>query len=126
MKMPVLPFERQEPRMGLMRLSGMMHLEGDSLILEYQKTDNLVRLLKLERRELVIPLADLIFADAHSNIFKSYFHLRVSRFGLLSDVFDNGTGEVKLKIRRADRDLAFDIADEIRHRQNNASQHRLA
>lgn len=126
MKTLILPFELKEPHVGLMRLSGLLRLQGDALVLEYQKTDNVLRVIKMEPQVVTIPLSDILFADAHSNIFKSYFHLRVSRFGLLNDLFDGGSGEVKLKIKRSNRDIAFDIADELRYRMNQQANNRLA
>jgi len=116
----LLPFEMQDPNTGFTRVSGIVGLRDNRLIIEFQKTDNLFRAFKWPLVEREIPLSEVILVDASSNVFRSFLLLRVARLTLADGLYAKGN-EIKLRIKRSDRPLAFDLVDAIRSAQ---AQHR--
>lgn len=67
--METIPFTLDEGYGGLAKTDGMMRLESDALVLEFQTKDSIVGLLKSEVKEVRIP-----FSEIESAHFKKGFH----------------------------------------------------
>lgn len=91
---------------GFARATGLLILESDSLILEFQVKDEILGVVKGKPKSFKIPLVALDSVAYSQNIFSAKVELRVKRLRDLEGIPNAEKGEIKLKIARRDRQRA--------------------
>jgi len=96
---------------GFVVMSGLLRLENDKLVLEFQTKDNLVGgFFKSEPKEVHIPLRRLAEATFKKNWFAASLRLRAYSLMDLKGVPNAEDGAVKFKIKRNNRNDAANFA----------------
>lgn len=84
-------------------------------MLEFQVKDTLVGMMKSKLKQVVLPYPEILSVEVKSNIFRTIMIISVNRLSLLAELPNADRGEVKLKLRRKDKDLAFQIESRIQY-----------
>ena len=109
-----LPFTIDNVYGGFAKVNGILSIRKDILILEFQVKENVFGgLVKSRPKELNIPFGDLESVEFKKNWFVANFYVRVYRLQDVSDIPGNEDGEIKLKIKRKDREKAATMASHI-------------
>ena len=95
-----LHFSTDEAYSGLAALTGIMQVNKDSLVLEYQVKDNILGMLKSDTKRLLIPYNNLTEVRYKRNWFISRFHLYVNSMQILGKFPIGKDGRITLKINR--------------------------
>jgi len=86
--------------MGMTETSGMIRLEDDKLILEYQTIDALLGLIKSEVKTLEIPLANLSSGRIEQKLWSADLILQGKTMRVLSSVPGASRGQLRVKLNR--------------------------
>lgn len=109
-----LPFTIDDVYAGFAQVSGILTVEEDALFLEFQTKDNILGgLIKSATRELMIPLEELDSVEAKSKWTGTRFFIRTRRLASLDGLPNVENGEVKLKIKRKNKETALTMASRI-------------
>jgi len=98
---------------GFAEAHGLMHLEGNSLILEFQLQDSLLNVLRSDVREVRIPLEAIESITFKRGWLGAKFTIKTYKVRTLKDVPSSNKGEVTLQIKRQDRGKATRLAADL-------------
>jgi hypothetical protein len=99
---------------GFAEVHGLMHLESNSLILEFQIQDSILNVLRSEVREVHIPLEAIESISYKQGWLRSKFIIKTYKVRTLKDVPSSDKGEVILRIKRQDRKKAARLASDLK------------
>ncbi len=99
---------------GLQKASGLLKLEEEQLILEFQVKDALLEILKSEVKEIAIPLRDLQSVEYKKGWFSSKVILEAGSLRVFEDIPGADHGECELKIKRKEREDAEKLISKVR------------
>lgn len=109
-----LPFFIDNLYGGFAKVNGILTANRQSLLLEFQVTDNVLGgLLKGQPKEIRLPLEAVASVEYKQNWFQARFYLRVYRLQDLANVPNAEGGEAKLSIKRKDRKLARSLVSSL-------------
>lgn len=109
-----LPFSIDDVYGGFAKVTGLLTVEEDALFLEFQTKDNILGgLIKSAPRELMVPMKELDSVECVSKWTGTRFFVRVRRLSLLDGMPNVENGEVKLKIKRKNKQTALNMASKI-------------
>lgn len=108
-----LPFSIENVYAGFAKVSGILSVVRDHLILEFQVSDIIGGIVKGRPKEIRIPLRSIEHVIFKKNWFVANFYIRVYRMKDLEDIPNNQAGEVKLSIIRKNRERAIQLASSI-------------
>ena len=114
--MEAVPFSNNSVYEGLGKVNGLIRLEDDVLVLEYQTKDGVFGVLKSRVRETRLGLKDVASIEFDRGRVTSNLRLRVLSIALLSDLPCCESGEARLKIARRDRDAAGGLVSRVQLR----------
>jgi hypothetical protein len=120
-----IPFSTDEAYAGLAAVEGIMLVEDDQVILEYQMKDNILGMLKSETRELVIPFEELAEVHYKRNWFVSRFRMQVNSMRILGEFPAGKGGQISLKVPRKQKENAKEIESYINLRLSEIRLDRL-
>lgn len=109
-----LPFTIENVYGGFVKVNGILRVEQDILILEFQMKDNLLGgVLKGKPKVVTIPLTNVESVEFKKNWFFANMYINVYRLEDISELPNNDNGAVKLKIRRKARERAKQIESRL-------------
>jgi len=117
-----LPFVITELYSGLATVQGLVSLEQDDLILEFQIKDGLVGVLKSQVREVRVPLRELEAITLEKKWLSLGLVLKAYRIRTLLDIPSSEAGRVVLKLTKRDEAVAIQL---VNHVQVKLSEHRF-
>jgi hypothetical protein len=112
MMMPMerdLPFKTDEAYHGFAEIQGLLHVERDHLLLEFEMKDSILGVIKSGAKELEISYFDLNKVEYKRSLFKSRLILSVNNMRVLSAFPGAKDGVIALKIKRRYKGEAEDI-----------------
>ena len=104
-----IPFTTDKAYGGFADIDGMLQVERDRLVLEYQVKDGILGVLKSSPQDLVIPYDELSTVEFKSGWFSASLRLKIRNLHKLSQFPAGKDGMITLKIKRRDRELADDM-----------------
>ncbi len=107
-------FEIPNVNHGFQVASGLLKLEGEHLILEFQVKDAFFEVIKSDVEEVAIPLRDLQSVEYKKGWFSAKIILEASSLRALDGLPGADQGECKLKIKRKERKEAEKLVSKIR------------
>lgn len=109
-----VPFSIEDLYGGFAKASGLLRLDGPHVMMEFQVEENLLGgLFKGKPQVYRIPVSALDSVEFKKSWFVTRLILRVVRLHDLEGVPGAKEGEVKLKIRKQDRERAAEIVSQI-------------
>jgi len=107
-----LPFEIKDVDYGLRKVEGLVNLQGNELVFEFQTKDALVGLVKSEVEEQHIDIGELEGAELKGWL-RYKLILRGSSLRVFEDLPGTEQGKCKLHIKRSDRETARNLVSRI-------------
>ncbi|MEM7374913.1 MAG: hypothetical protein AAF587_40345 [Bacteroidota bacterium] len=108
-----LHFKTEDAYNGLAAVQGILRLEKQTIILEYQVKDNIIGMIKSKPKDLRIPYEELEEVSYKVNWFVSNFRLHVSSMRILGEFPAGKDGVIKLRINRKQKESAKQLASHI-------------
>lgn len=108
-----LPFTIENLNGGFMKVEGILRVEGDHLVFEFQKKDAVVEAYQSELRTAKVPLSELDMIEFKKGWFsgKLILHGKIAKsFG---DLPGKDLNERVLKIKRKNRERAASISSNL-------------
>ena len=99
--------------MGLSETRGMLHLEDDHLMVEYQMADSILGVFKTRVREMEIRLEDITRVRLERKIWTSEFVLQGRSLKVVGHLPGHTAGSLKLRINRQSQNAAQQLVDRI-------------
>jgi len=110
---PSVPVTLDSSWGGLASNSGLLRLEGDTLVLEFETKDDVLKVLKSGVKRFAVPLTEVEACRWHRGWFGGKIELSVRRMNVLDGIAGAGQGRVTLGVSRNDRDRAFGLVTNV-------------
>ena len=110
---PSVPVTLDSSWVGLASNSGLLCLEGDTLVLEFETKDGVLEVLKSGVKRFAVPLTEVEACRWHRGWFGGRIELSVRRMNVLDGIAGAGQGRVTLGVSRRDRDRAFGLVTNV-------------
>ncbi|RME98848.1 MAG: hypothetical protein D6772_08475 [Bacteroidetes bacterium] len=104
-----LPFQTKDAYRGFAEVHGILHVDRDELVLEFQVQDSFIGALKSATKHLPISYLDLVKLSYVRTWFKSYLELKLRSVSVMSKFPGAKDGLITLKIKRRYKVEAEDI-----------------
>jgi hypothetical protein len=104
-----LPFQTTDAYHGLAEVQGILHVDRDELVLEFEVKDSFIGALKSGTRRLAISYLDLSKVTYRRSWFKSRLELKLRSVEIMSKFPGARDGQITLKIKRRYKTEAEDI-----------------
>jgi hypothetical protein len=98
---------------GLASNTGLLRLEGDSLVLEFETKDGVLQLLKSGVKRIALPLTEVEACQWKPGWFGGKIELSVRSLAALDGIAGAAQGRVTLGVSRKDRDKAFGLVASV-------------
>jgi hypothetical protein len=95
---------------GLAETEGVVHLEPDALVLEFQTRDGIFGVVKTDVKEIRISIEDLVSVEVRKHVFSTKLKICTRSMKALADCPGNRAGEAELGIKRKHREAAEELA----------------
>ena len=110
---PSVPVRLEDSWAGFASNSGLLRLEGESLVLDFETRDELLNMLKSGVKRLALPLKEIETCRWVPGWFGGKIELSLRDMRLLEGIAGASQGRLKLTVARRDRDLAFGLVTNI-------------
>ena len=110
---PSVPVTLDSSWGGLASNSGLLCLEGDTLVLEFETKDGVLEVLKSGVKRFTVLLTEVEACRWHRGWFGGKIELSVRRMKVLDGIAGAGQGRVTLGVSRKDRDRAFGLVTNV-------------
>lgn len=108
-----IPFKISDVFMDLAEVEGMLSLEGDNLIIEYQTKDGILGILKTQLKELRISVGDLDSIEYRKKVLKGLVDIRGKKMSVFANFPGSQHGNIRLKINKDHRDAAEQFVEDV-------------
>lgn len=108
-----LPFTIENLNGGFMKVEGILRVEGEYLVFEYQKKDAVVEAYQSELRTEKIPISELDMLELKKGWFSGKLILHGKRASSFGDLPGKELTERVLKIKRKHRNTAASISSNL-------------
>lgn len=109
-----IPFRIKNLHHGFSEANGLLHLESERIVLEFEVQDNLVGLAKSGLKEISIPFSGLDEIRYKSGFFSGKIVLAGKSMKVMEDIPGAEHGEVTLLVRRRDKNQAEQVLSRAR------------
>jgi len=110
---PSVPVTLESSWAGLASNSGLLRLEGDTLVLEFETKDDVLQMLKSGVKRAAVPLTEVDACRWKPGWFGGKIELSVRSMSALSGIAGASQGRVVLGVSRKDRDRAFGLVANV-------------
>lgn len=109
-----LPFTLSDVYSGFAEANGLLYVQRDDvLVVEVQVKDAFLGVVKSKPKRTYIPFRDIVSLDFKKNWFITRLTIRVTSLEHLNNFPGDHQGEVKLNIKRRDREEAKQLASYV-------------
>ncbi|GAB4422823.1 MAG: hypothetical protein OHK0039_39120 [Bacteroidia bacterium] len=108
-----LPFTIENLYNGLAQVDGILLTSRDSITLEFQVKDSFIGRIKSGPKALHLPLKEIESVRFRKGWFDASFYIRVFRMAAIKDMPSSQSGEIRLKVKRGDRETALRVESQI-------------
>lgn len=105
-----LPFSIDDLYSGLARVNGLLSLEKDEVVMEFQTQDNIVGVLKGRTGTARIPVRELYEVEVKTSWLSRFLIIRPSSLTWLERIPGADESQLKLKFKKRDLQSAKEIA----------------
>jgi hypothetical protein len=111
---PSLPFSFANVYEGFAKAKGILRVDENALILEFEIKDNLFGVLKSGIKEVIIPIQYIDSVTLNKSWLRTALVVRVQSLKLLGHIPKHNQGQIWLYISRNNRDIASQFASFLR------------
>ena len=98
---------------GLANVEGILKFENDIIFIQYETKDGIFGVIKSGVKEIQLHVGELDDVDFSSNMFRTRLYIRPNDLGKISDIPGSKSGQLSLKIKRANKRAAKQISLDI-------------
>lgn len=109
-----IPFEIPDVNHGFVEVKGLLHVNSNELVLEFDERDAFMGVIKSDLKEVRIPFSDIEAIEVKKRFFSMRAEIISTSMRTLQDVPGADQGRVKMKIRRKNRDEAERVFSKAR------------
>ena len=109
-----VPFKVDYAMEGLAEIQGLIGLEPEAVIVEFQTKDALLGVWKSGMKTATIPLGDIAEVDFRKSIFGNSLIFRFTRLRAVSELPNQAAGEAKFTIERKHLDRALSFVSHVK------------
>ena len=120
--MDAIPFKTHETYAGFAETDGILGLEQNELIIQFQTKDGFLGALKSKVKEISIPIHQIQSITYKKGIFSPSLTFVVNDLKLMQELPGYGEGEVTLKFKKKYRDPLMDLRAQV---ERNITEHKL-
>ena len=102
----ILRFLIPEVYAGFAEAQGLMRVDENTLMLEFEIRDSLVGLLKSRIKEIKIPISEIDSVTLNKDWFKISLIIRTQKLSSLGDLPKQERGQIKLHLSHEDGEIA--------------------
>ncbi len=102
--------------MGLTETQGLINLEGDNVVVEYQTLDSMMGFLKTSVKHVEIAVENLTGARLEQKLWSSYLVLQGRNIRTFKNAPGSSSGRLRVRINRQSRKATESLVQEIRAR----------
>lgn len=113
---PRVHFKIPQLNWGMAEAQGIVELVDDTLVLEYEVKDTVLRAIKSRSREIRVPVDEIDYVRLDRRFSCTRLHLRGRRVRTFSDVPGAEGGEIKLTFDKSARAASEHLARDLRER----------
>jgi hypothetical protein len=110
---PSVPVTMESSWAGLASNSGLLRLEADTLILEFETKDDVLQMLKSGVKRVAVSLAEVDACRWKPGWFGGKIELSVRSMSVLTGIAGASQGRVALGVARKDRDKALGLVSNV-------------
>ena len=110
---PSVPVTLEYSWGGFASNSGLLRLEGSTLVLEFETKDGVLEVLKSGVKRVALPLTEVDACRWKPGWFGGKIELSVRSMSALEGIAGASQGRVKLGVSRKDRDKAFGLVANV-------------
>jgi len=103
---PSVPVTLEHSWAGLASNTGLLRLERDTLVLEFETKDDVLKMLRSDVKRVAVPLAEVETCRWKPGWFGGKIELAVRSMSLLDGIAGAAQGSVMFGVARKDRDKA--------------------
>lgn len=96
-----------------MKLEGILRVESNYLVFEFQKKDAVFEAYKSELKEVKIPVSEISMIEYKKGLFSSKLIIHAERPSTFQEFPGSELTERKLKVKRKHRETAANISSKI-------------
>lgn len=108
-----LPFSIENLNGGFMKIEGIVRVEGEYLVFEFQKKDSVIEAYQSEVRNEKIPISELDMLEFKKGWFSSKLILHGKSASSFKDLPGKDLHERVLKVKRKHREVAASISSNL-------------
>lgn len=108
-----VPVKLESTWAGLAENAGLLRLEGDSLMLEFETKDGVLEVLRSGPQHHRIPLSEIEACRWKRGWFGGELEVATRNLGVLGGIPGAAQGRIVLQVSRRDRDAAFALASSV-------------
>jgi hypothetical protein len=108
-----LPFSIENLNGGFMKVEGILRVEEENLVFEFQKKDAFVEAYQSELKTVTIPLASIDMLEFKKSWFSAKLILHGKRASSFGDLPGKELTERVLKVRRKHQNIAANISSNL-------------
>ena len=108
-----LPFSIENLNGGFMKIEGILRVEKQKLVFEFQKKDAVIEAYKSDVQSVEIPVKDLEAIELKKGMFSTNLVLHARTSSVFNDLPGKELTERILKIKKKYRDVAASISSNI-------------
>ena len=108
-----VPVKLESTWAGLAESNGLLRLEGDALVLEFETKDSVLEVLKSGPKQHRISLMEIEACRWKRGWFGGKLEVTTRNLGVLGGIPGAAQGRVLLQVSRQDRDAAFALASSV-------------
>ena len=105
-----IPFSIPEVNSGFQMATGLLSMDEEYLVFEFQVQDNVIGLFKSDVKLVKVPLADIISIEYKKKLLSRNLLIRASSMIAVQDIPEAKSGEIKLKIHKKNAEAAAQLA----------------
>lgn len=116
-----VPFKITDVYEGFAETDGIILFADGSIKLQFQTKDAIFGAIKSSVKEIILPLPAIQDMHLRKGLWRHALIIRVSDLKLLEQIPKQKAGEMKLKIKRRDADLALSLVSNVKLEMTNLS-----
>ena len=109
-----IPFSLPDAYGGMAEADGILRLNEDSLLFEFQVKDAFFGVVKSDVKSIILNVADIAAIDYKRSIFRGLIYLRSHSVNTVSEIPGHKGGEVRMSIKRKYCDDAEELISSLR------------
>ena len=109
-----VPYKVNNVFQGFAETHGILYLEGEELMIEFQTKDNVVGAIKSDIKNIKVAVADIEEVDFKKSLLGNTLTIRLSKLNVSTQIPKQESGEIKVSVERKNIEAALDFVSSVK------------